>query len=78
MPQIVINTLQFLLSDQVIRFEKFELQDRVLVRLRRMANQHQVHLCVVIIPERPMKDKILSCTQFLERVNQFSRPTMCR
>jgi twinkle protein len=49
---IVIDTLQFLLSDQATGFEKFDLQDRVMARLRRIANQHQVHVCVVIHPRK--------------------------
>lgn len=49
---IVIDTLQFLLSDQAVGFEKFDLQDRVMSRLRKLTTHHETHVTVVIHPRK--------------------------
>lgn len=49
---IVIDTLQFLLSDQAVGFAKFDLQDSVMSRLRRIATELSVHVTVVIHPRK--------------------------
>lgn len=49
---MVIDTLQFLLSDQAEGYEKFDLQDRTVGRLRNIATNMNVHVTVVIHPKK--------------------------
>jgi len=49
---VIIDTLQFFLSNQAEGFQRFDLQDRVMSRLRKMATNHSVHIIVVIHPRK--------------------------
>ena len=49
---VVLDTLQFLLSDQAEGFKKFDLQDKVMSRLRRIATKYNVHIAIVIHPRK--------------------------
>lgn len=49
---VVIDTLQFLLSGQAIGVEKFDLQEKVMARLRYIATSLFVHISVVIHPKK--------------------------
>ena len=49
---VVIDTLQFFLSNQAEGYQKFDLQDKVMSRFRRMATNYSVHIIVVIHPRK--------------------------
>jgi predicted ATP-dependent serine protease len=49
---VILDTLQFLLSEQAQGYNKFDLQDKVLTRLRKMATSHNVHIVIVIHPRK--------------------------
>ena len=49
---VVVDTLQFLLSDQAEGYRKFDLQDSTIGRLRRLATDFDVHITVVIHPKK--------------------------
>jgi len=49
---VVIDTLQFLLSEQGDGFKKFELQDTLMARLREITIRYNVHVVVVIHPRK--------------------------
>lgn len=49
---VVIDTLQFLLSEQGDGFKKFELQDTLMAKLREISIRYNVHVVVVIHPRK--------------------------
>lgn len=49
---IVIDTLQFLLSEQGEGFKKFELQDTLMAKLRDISIKYNVHVMIVIHPRK--------------------------
>lgn len=49
---IVLDNLQFILSDQFNRFDKFELADRALASIREFCNNTSVHVTLVIHPRK--------------------------
>jgi twinkle protein len=49
---VVIDTLQFLLSEQADGFRKFELQDTLMAKLREISIKHNVHVVIVIHPRK--------------------------
>jgi twinkle protein len=49
---VVIDTLQFLLSNQAEGFKRFDLQDYVISELRRIATTYNVHVVVIIHPRK--------------------------
>ncbi len=49
---VVIDTLQFLLSEQGDGFKKFELQDTLMARLREITIRYNIHVVVVIHPRK--------------------------
>jgi twinkle protein len=49
---VVIDTLQFLLSGQALGMDKFDLQDKVMARLRHIATTQMVHISIVIHPRK--------------------------
>ncbi len=55
---VFIDNLQFLLSGQGrSSFERFELQDYAVGRLRRFASEHNVHITLVIHPKKVDDDQ---------------------
>jgi twinkle protein len=48
----VIDTLQFLLSNQAEGYKKFDLQDYVMSELRTIATTYNVHIVIVIHPRK--------------------------
>ena len=49
---VVIDTLQFLLSDQESGFKKFELQDSFMAKLRQISITYNIHIAIVIHPKK--------------------------
>ena len=49
---MVLDTLQFFLSEQAEGVKKFDLQDKVIARLRKMATNYKIHLVIVIHPRK--------------------------
>lgn len=49
---VVIDNLQFMLSGQGRGFDRFEMQDEVVAKLRKMASTHNVHITLVIHPRK--------------------------
>lgn len=49
---VVIDTLQFLLSNQAEGYKKFDLQDYVISELRKIATTFNAHIAVVIHPRK--------------------------
>jgi twinkle protein len=49
---VVLDTLQFMLSDLVDGSKKFDLQDKVMARLRKIATNYKVHIAIVIHPRK--------------------------
>ena len=57
---ICIDNMQFMLSQQAAGVQKFELQDQVASRLRKLATDHNVHVCVIIHPKKVEDDSNLT------------------
>lgn len=49
---VVIDNLQFMLSGQGRGIDRFEMQDEVVAKLRKMATSHNVHITLVIHPRK--------------------------
>lgn len=49
---VVIDNLQFMLSGQGRGMERFDMQDDVVAKLRKMATTHNVHITLVIHPRK--------------------------
>lgn len=49
---VVLDTLQFMLSEQAEGFKKFELQDTLMARLRAISIKYNVHVMIVIHPKK--------------------------
>ena len=49
---MILDTLQFFLSGQAEGSKKFDLQDEVMGRLRKIATNYKVHIVVVIHPTK--------------------------
>ncbi len=47
-----MDTLQFMLSDQAEGIQKFDLQDKVMSRLRKISTNYNVHMVIVIHPRK--------------------------
>jgi twinkle protein len=47
-----LDTLQFMLSDQAEGIQKFDLQDKVMSRLRKISTNYNVHMVIVIHPRK--------------------------
>ena len=48
----MLDTLQFFLSEQAEGVRKFDLQDKVMARLRKIATEYRIHIIVVIHPRK--------------------------
>lgn len=57
---IVLDNLQFMLSNQKYGFDRFEQQDRTISALRRFATERNVHISLVIHPKKVEEDELLS------------------
>lgn len=57
---ICIDNMQFMLSQQAAGPQKFELQDMVASRLRQLASDRNVHICVIIHPKKVDDDNNLT------------------
>lgn len=57
---ICIDNMQFMLSQQANGVQKFELQDQVASRLRQLATDRNVHICVIIHPKKVEDDNNLT------------------
>ncbi len=57
---ICIDNMQFMLSQQGTGTQKFELQDQVASRLRQLATERNVHICVIIHPKKVEDDNNLT------------------
>jgi len=49
---VILDTLQFILSEQAEGFKKFELQDSLMARLREISIKFNVHIAIVIHPRK--------------------------
>ena len=49
---MILDTLQFFLSGQAVGEKKFDLQDIVMERLRKIATSYKVHIMIVIHPRK--------------------------
>ena len=49
---IILDNLQFMLSGQGRGFERFELQDDLIAKLRKIATEKNVHITIVIHPKK--------------------------
>lgn len=49
---IVLDTLQFMLSGQAEGYQRFELQDKLIARLRKLSIDYKVHIVIVIHPRK--------------------------
>lgn len=49
---VVLDTLQFMLSEQGEGFKKFELQDSLMAKLREISIKFNVHVAIVIHPKK--------------------------
>lgn len=57
---IILDNLQFMLSNQKYGFDRFEQQDRTISALRRFATERNVHISLVIHPKKVEEDELLS------------------
>ena len=55
-----LDNLQFMLSDQALGYNKFDLQDKVVSQLRRLATKHSVHIFLVVHPKKVEDDHHLN------------------
>lgn len=49
---VVLDTLQFMLSEQGEGYKKFELQDALMAKLRDISIKFNVHVAIVIHPRK--------------------------
>lgn len=49
---VILDTLQFILSEQAEGYKKFELQDSLMARLREISIKFNVHIAIVIHPRK--------------------------
>ena len=49
---IVLDTLQFMLSEQAEGNKRFDLQDRLMAQLREISVKYNVHIAIVIHPRK--------------------------
>jgi len=47
-----LDNLQFMLADQAYGYSKFDLQDKVVSKLRQLATRHNVHIFMVVHPKK--------------------------
>lgn len=57
---ICLDNLQFMLSEQAYGTNKFDLQDKVVAQLRKMATRHNVHIFLVVHPRKVEDDTNLN------------------
>jgi hypothetical protein len=57
---LCLDNLQFMLSDQAIGVQKFDLQDRVISKLRQLATKYNVHIFLVVHPKKVEDDTKLT------------------
>ena len=57
---IVVDNLQFMISGQAQGFQKFDLQDSVIAKLRQFATEKNVHITLVIHPKKVDDDSDLN------------------
>lgn len=55
-----LDNLQFMLSEQAFGYNKFDLQDTVVSKLRTLATRHNVHIFLVVHPKKVEDDRHLS------------------
>ena len=55
-----LDNLQFMLSDQAYGVQKFDLQDKVVAKLRQLATRHKVHIFLVVHPKKVDDDTRLN------------------
>lgn len=56
---IILDNLQFMLSGQGRGFERFELQDDLIAKLRKLATERNVHITLVIHPKKTEENQDL-------------------
>ena len=61
---VVIDNLTFMLSGQGLGFEKFDLQDKVIEKLRQFATNKGVHVSLVIHPKKVEDEVALGLSSF--------------
>ena len=57
-----IDNMQFMLSDQAVGYQKFDLQDRVTSMLRQLATKYNVHIFLVVHPKKVEDDTNLNAS----------------
>lgn len=57
---ICLDNMQFMLSQQALGMQKFELQDKVASMLRNLCTERNVHICLVIHPKKVEDDNKLT------------------
>ena len=57
---LCLDNLQFMLSDQAMGVHKFDLQDRVISKLRLLATKYNVHIFLVVHPKKVEDDTKLT------------------
>lgn len=57
-----LDNLQFMLSDQAFGYNKFDLQDTVVSKLRSLATRHNVHIFLVVHPKKVEDDRFLNAS----------------
>ena len=55
-----LDNLQFMLSEQAYGYNKFDLQDTVVSKLRQLATRHNVHIFLVVHPKKVEDDRHLN------------------
>ena len=55
-----LDNLQFMLSEQAFGYNKFDLQDIVVSKLRQLATNHNVHIFLVVHPKKVEDDRYLN------------------
>ena len=57
---LCLDNLQFMLSDQALGVQKFDLQDKVISKLRLLATKYNVHIFLVVHPKKVEDDTKLT------------------
>ena len=57
---ICLDNLQFMLSNQADGVHKFDLQDRVISDLRKLATEKNINICLIIHPKKVEDDTNLN------------------
>ena len=57
---IILDNLQFLMGTQARGYDKFEMQDEMIAKLRKLATEQNVHISLVIHPRKSVENEDLS------------------